>query len=155
MKDYINDSGFTCNVRYLSDAYAGKTYNLQYSVTPALHATDLLPTFYNLNLDLTIFGADIAIPLIAGFGPYAQAYQSYLTSHARTGDPNTYKKTFNIPSAITWPRPTDDGGDLLSGVLDAGDLGFQTISDGQTGRNRCYFWRGIADRVTELGGYAP
>lgn len=154
IKDLISESSFVCNVRVLSDAYAGKNYNLQYSVTPGLHATDLLPTFYNLNLDLDVFGNEVSVPLIPGFGSFSQAYQSYLTSHARTGDPNTFKKTLNVPPAITWPKPGATG-DKLTGVLDAGNLGFRTIEDGQTARSRCDFWVQVAAAVTSLGGYAP
>ncbi|KAL8820359.1 MAG: hypothetical protein Q9223_001408 [Gallowayella weberi] len=154
VKDLLAESGFLCNIRDLSDAYAGKNYNLRYSVTPGLHATDLLPTFYNLNLDLDIFGKNIPFPLIPGFGAFAQAYQSYLTSHARTGDPNVYKKTRNIPPAISWPKPGNSG-DSFTGVLNAGDLGFSIIEDGQTKRSRCGFWRDVAAAVTGLGGYAP
>ncbi|KAL8650968.1 MAG: hypothetical protein Q9210_003512 [Variospora velana] len=152
VKDFINEASFVCNVRYLSDAYAGKNYNLQYSVTPGLHAVDLLPTFYNLNLDL----GDINVPLIPGFGSFAQAYQSYLTSHARTGNPNTFKKTLNVPPAITWPKPGSSAdGDRFMGVLNAGDLGFSLITDAQTARSRCDFWVQVAAAVTSLGGYAP
>ncbi|KAL9578394.1 MAG: hypothetical protein Q9212_005744 [Teloschistes hypoglaucus] len=82
LKAVQQEANFVCYVRYLSDAYPNKHYNLQYSVTPALHATDLLPTFYNLNLDLDVLGQDVPFPLIPGFGSFAQAYQSYLTSHA-------------------------------------------------------------------------
>ncbi|KAL8715444.1 MAG: hypothetical protein Q9220_000778 [cf. Caloplaca sp. 1 TL-2023] len=154
LKGLLQESSFVCNVRYLSDAYAGKNYNLQYSVTPGLHATDLLPTFYNLNLDLSIFGQDVPFPIVPGFGSFAQAYQSYLTSHARTGDPNTYKKTLNIPPAIAWPKPGSSG-DAFTGVLNAGDLGFNLITDGQNARSRCDFWVQVAAAVTDLGGYAP
>ena len=154
LKDYIGENAFLCNVRYLTDAYDGKNYNLQYSVTPALHGTDLLPTFYNLNLELTLFGQDGPLPLIPGIGSFSQAYQSYLVSHARTGDPNTYKKASNIPPAITWPKPNTNG-DAISGVLNAGDLGFTTVTDSQTARSRCDFWRDVAAAVTALGGYAP
>lgn len=91
------------------------------------------------------------MPLIPGFGSFAQAYQSYLTSHARTGDPNTFKKTVNLPPAITWPKP-GTAGDKFSGVLDAGDLGFRLIEDGQTARGRCGFWVQVAAAVTGLGG---
>ena len=101
-KAFLGDSSFYCNIRYLTDAYNGKNYNLKYSVTPGVHATDLLPTFYNLNVDLSALSANLSIPLIPGFGSFAQAYQSYLVSHARSGDPNTYKKTVNVPPAITW-----------------------------------------------------
>lgn len=72
----LGDNSFQCNVRYLTDAYAGKTYNLQYSVTPGLHGTDLLPTFYDLNIDLTALDDNTSDPLIPGFGSFAQAYQS-------------------------------------------------------------------------------
>ena len=154
VKALIGDSSFQCNVRYLSSAYSGKTYNLQYSVTPALHATDLLPTFYNLNLDLATFGGELSVPLIPGFGSFAQGYQSYLVSHARTGDPNTYKKTVNIPVAITWPRP-DLSGDQINNILDANDLGFKVTYDGETTQSVCGFWEEVAAAVTDLGGYAP
>ncbi|KAL9627889.1 MAG: hypothetical protein Q9164_007458 [Protoblastenia rupestris] len=149
--DYVGESGFQCNVRFLTNAYDGKNYNLQYSATTGLHAVDLLPTFYNLNLDVSLLEA---FPLVPGFGSFAQAYQSYLTSHARSGNPNTYKKTFNIPPAITWPK-ANNAGDVISGVLDAGDLGFSIITDGQTARSRCDFWKDVAAAVTNLGGYAP
>ena len=154
VKALIGDSSFQCNVRYLSSAYSGKTYNLQYSVTPALHATDLLPTFYNLNLDLATFGGELSVPLIPGFGSFAQGYQSYLVSHARTGDPNTYKKTVNIPVVITWPRP-DLSGNQINNILDANDLGFKVTYDGETTQSVCGFWEEVAAAVTDLGGYAP
>ena len=101
-KALLGDSSFYCNIRYLTDAYNGKNYNLKYSVTPGVHATDLLPTFYNLNIDLSALGSALSIPIVPGFGPFAQASQSYLVSHARSGDPNIYKKTINIPPAIRW-----------------------------------------------------
>ncbi|KAL8685054.1 MAG: hypothetical protein Q9218_008000, partial [Villophora microphyllina] len=155
LKGVLQESSFVCNIRYLSDAYAGKNYNIQYSRTPGLHATDLLPTFYNLNLDLPVFGQDVPFPILPGFGNFAQAYQSYLTSHARTGDPNTYKKTINIPPAIHWPKQSGTGGDKFVRVLKAGDLGFGLLEDGQTARSRCDFWRNVQAAVTILGGYAP
>ncbi|KAL8930417.1 MAG: hypothetical protein Q9208_000601 [Pyrenodesmia sp. 3 TL-2023] len=155
LRDLIQEASFVCNVRTLSDAYAGKNYNLQYDVTPALHATDLLPTFFNLNLDLDLLGVP---PLSSpGFAGFSQAYQSYLVSHARTGDPNTFKKTINVPPAITWPKPGGIGGgdDAFTGVLNAGDLGFTLVEDRQTRRSRCGFWREVAAAVTGAGGYAP
>lgn len=150
VKSLLEEANFVCNIRYLSDAYAGKNYNLKYSVFPGQHAVDLLPTFYNLNLDLTAFGNSEPFPLIPGFGSFSQAYQSYLVSHARSGDPNTYKKTLNIPPAVTWPKPgtTDDA---FTGVLDAG-LVFRTVTDKQTARSRCDFWLQVAAALTNLGG---
>ena len=152
----IGDSSFLCHVRDLTDAYAGKTYNLQYSVTPGVHALDLLPTFYNLNLNLSILNdtATYPYPLIPLFKPFAQSYQSYLVSHARTGNPNTYAKVSNIPPAIHWPRPNTSG-DELTGVLNAGNTGFSVISDPETRETVCKFWREVAAAATDLGGYAP
>lgn len=156
IKAFLSESSFLCNVRALSDAYDGKNYNLDYQVTPALHATDLLPTFYNINLDLKAFGASWDIPLIPIFGQFAQTYQAYLVSHARTGDPNTYKKPLlNVPPAITWPK-ADNSGDAIKNVLSANDLGFgvSTITDTQTTKSRCDFWIEVAAALTDLGGYA-
>ena len=153
VKALLGDSSFYCNVRYLSDAYNGKNYNLQYSVTPGLHATDLLPTFYNLNIDLQTLAGDASIPLIPGFGSFAQAYQSYLVSHARSGDPNKYRKAINLPPAISWPKPGNTG-DALTGVLDATDIGFMLETDQDTRKSVCNFWIQVAAAVTNLGGYA-
>ncbi|KAL8645980.1 MAG: hypothetical protein Q9226_007059 [Calogaya cf. arnoldii] len=153
-KAFLGDSSFYCNVRYLTDAYKGKTWNLKYSVFPGLHATDILPTFYNLNLDLDSFGSLVPFPLVPGFGGFSQAFQSYLVSHARTGDPNTMRKRFSVPPTIAWPKP-NGGGDRVEGVLQAGNFGFGVVSDGQISRETCDFWQGVFEAVTREGGYLP
>lgn len=154
----VGEASFQCNVRFLTDAYNGRNYNIQYSVSPALHGTDLIPTFYDLNLDLSLLGQKTPFPLIPGFGNFAQAYQAYLVSHARTGDPNSFKKPLlNLPPGIAWPKPGNDG-DALTGVLNAGDLGFSLITDQQTKKSTCGFWRDVVAALTSLGGefiYAP
>ena len=153
---FLAESSFTCNVRTMSDAFDGKNYNMEYQVTPALHATDLLPTFYDINLDLSVLGSQWDISLIPIFGAFAQAYQAYLISHARTGDPNTYKKSLvNVPPAINWPK-ADNSGDSITNVLSPNDLGFgvSTITDTETTKSRCSFWLEVAAAVTSLGGYA-
>ncbi|KAL8945465.1 MAG: hypothetical protein Q9183_008082 [Haloplaca sp. 2 TL-2023] len=147
----LEAGSFLCNIRSLASAYPDKNYLLRYSVPPALHATDILPTFYNLNLNLSALPS---LPLIPGFGGFATSYQSYLTSHARTGDPNTFKRTLNVPPAIRWPKPGDSG-DAFTGVLDATAVGFRVVTDEQTRRSRCEFWTDVAAGVTSLGGYAP
>lgn len=144
----MEDSSIQCSIRYLSDAYKGKNWNLQYSATGGLHAVDVLPTFYNDNLDPNAF----QVQLPPGFGPFAQAYQSYLVSHARTGNPNTLKKTNGVPPAITWPQPGNTG-DALTNVLDATpDLSFTLITDNLTQESRCGFWKDVAAAETSLGG---
>lgn len=150
----VQDSSFTCNVRYLSDAYAGKNWNMQYSVTPAWHGTDLLPSFYDLNVGIAAFGGSVDIPLIPLFGGFADSYQSYMTSFARSGDPNTHRALFNIPDTIHWPKAIA-GEEQLAGVLDANDSGFRYVSDGQTAASSCGFWRDVSAGLTAYGGYAP
>lgn len=152
LKALLAESSFQCNIRYLTDAYDGKNYNIRYAVTPGLHAVDLLPTFYDLNIDLTALGQVTPFALIPGFGSFAQAYQSYLVSHARSGDPNQYAKVLNVPPAIHWPRPGNSGADVITDVLNAGDLGFSVVSDQQTKESVCGFWREVAATLTYLGG---
>jgi len=154
---FIGESSFQCNIRHLTDAYVGEaaTYNLLYAVTPGLHATDLLPLFYDISLDLPLFGNTEPFPLIPGFGSFAQAYQAYMVSHARSGDPNKFKKPLlNLPPGIRWPE-VDNQGEVMGGVLRAGDLGFSVTDDEQTGRARCGFWRDVMAAVTAAGGYVP
>ncbi|KAL8838672.1 MAG: hypothetical protein Q9176_004912 [Flavoplaca citrina] len=156
LHDVLNEAVFVCNIRYLSDAYKGKNYNLEYAVTPALHGTDLLPTFYNLNLNLDLFGRDVPFPIIPGFGGFSTAYQSYLTSHARSGDPNRFKKSVSIPPTITWPKAVVSAEkDGVERVLRAGSLGFGVKDDKQVSKSRCAFWTDVVAAVTRLGGYAP
>ena len=151
-KALLAESSFQCNIRYLTDAYDGKNYNIRYAVTPGLHGADLLPTFYDLNLDLKALGQTAPFALIPGFGSFAQAYQSYLVSHARSGDPNKYAKVLNVPPAIHWPKPGNSSADVITDVLNAGDLGFSVVSDGQTKESVCGFWREVAATLTNLGG---
>ena len=151
----LGDSSFLCNTRYLTDAYANSTWNLIYAIPPGLHGSDIIATFYDANIAFSVLGTEIDLPLIPFLGPFAKAYQSYLTSHARTGNPNTFKKTINIPSAIHWPQPGGLAGDVLSNVLRAGDTGFKVVEDAMTKRSVCKFWVDALRELTAYGGYAP
>ena len=77
-----------------------------------------------------------------------------MTSHARTGDPNSYRLGFNVPPAIGWPK-ADVSGDKVRNVLQAGNLGFNVIDDDQTLRDTCDFWIRTLAAAENLGGYAP
>ena len=101
-----------------------------------------------------MLGKLVNLPLIPGFGGFAQAYQSYLSSHARSGDPNTYRKKISLPPTVNWPK-AGSSGDRVEGVLEAGNLGFGVISDDQVGKETCAFWQEIAEAVTREGGYQP
>ena len=152
VKALVQDISFTCNTRYLSEAYAGVNYNLQYSVTPGWHATDLLPTFYNADVSLSAFGASVPFPLIPIFGGFAEAYQSYLVSHAMTGDPNSHRLIINVPPTIPWGHP-DASGNEITGVLNAGDLGFSYITDTENTQDVCDFWVQVEAAASAQGGY--
>lgn len=145
---FFRDLVFSCNIRALTDAYSGKNFNLQYSTIPYVHGADVIADFYYRGFDLDLY----QIPgLFDGYGDFAETYQSYLVSHARTGDPNTYRKSHKGFKAIPWPRPNNRG-DLLKGVLNTTDTGFEVITDEQTRRSTCRFWQEIAKELTELGG---
>ena len=43
-------------------------------------------------------------------------------------------------------------GNEITGVLNAGDLGFSIISDSQTEESVCSFWREVGAAITNIGG---
>ena len=145
---FFRDLVFSCNIRALTDAYSGKNFNLQYSTSPYSHAADVPAVFYYRGFDVDLY----QLPgLFDGYGDFAETYQSYLVSHARTGDPNTYRKSHKSFNTIRWPRPNSQG-DLVKGVLNTTDTGFEVITDEQTRRSTCSFWQKITKEITELGG---
>ena len=155
IKDFLRDSSFTSNTRFMTEAYAGKTYNMQYSVTPGWHATDLIPLFLNSYVDIDALNDTLAVPILPIIGSFFEAYQSYFTSHARTGDPNSYAKLINIPPAIPWSKVTSTSSEYYTDVLDAGDLGFSYTTDEQNAKSAADFWMQVQAAVTNAGGYAP
>jgi len=71
-----------------------KVYGAVFDIGEGNHGTDLLLTFYQPN---TNFGA-VAEKIDPSIPALAKKWQSYLISHARTGNVNTYK----APSAPEW-----------------------------------------------------
>ena len=149
----VRDSSFTCNARFLAESYIGKTYSMQYSITPGWHATDLLAPFWSTGISTSPLGnaLQLALPLFSGF---AFAYKSYITSFVRSGNPNSKRAIINIPPTINW-NTANPAGEKVSNVLNAGDLGFSTISDDKNLKSYCDFWVDFEKKVTELGGYTP
>jgi carboxylesterase type B len=84
LTDLVQGSSLGCNVRYLTQAFAGKTYNMQYSKARGTHGADILPTFYSKQNTLTALVGVInpAVPVIA------KSMQAYFNSYITTGDPN-------------------------------------------------------------------
>ncbi|KAK4180096.1 putative esterase and lipase [Triangularia setosa] len=158
--DFTRDSCFTCHIRHLTESFGdSKVWNMQYSVFPGQHATDLIPTFFSTAYtsdtfldDLAIFFVPVLGALVAGI---STAMQSYFASYITTGNPNTSRKMFNIPPAVRWDHPISGRGQKIMGVLDVGDWGMLTVSDDKNPKTPCDFWRGFAAAVTALGGYSP
>ena len=148
-KALFGDVIFLCNIRALTEAYTGKNFNLQYSTTPYTHSADFAATFDFPGFDLDLIGSfsSSSVPDEA----FCQSYQSYLVSHAQSGNPNTYRKSFGRFETIRWPRP-DNQRDALRRVLNVTDAGFEVVTDEETRKSTCRFWERIAMEVTELGG---
>lgn len=138
LRDIFQHTVFTCNVRYMTEAYKGKTYNLQFARGAGTHGSDITPTFFT---SAGLFGGQSA--------KISQQYQSYLISHARTGDPNSMK----IDGIIEWPKV--EWGPSLKPVLNVTDLGFTLIADDKTTAVDCDFWKDVMAALTVGGGYSP
>jgi carboxylesterase type B len=162
----IRDSTFTCNTRQLYEAYKDRSiglYMMQYdflaSKNYALHASDLLPTFWNGEMDTAKLFEDLlhlepllaeAVAFAFDHSGYAPAYQSYFASHAVFGDPNTARRWNTMP----WPNATDNGQEVtdvmetrFSAILDFFDG--QTVDQVNT-RASCDFWLQVAFWITNL-----
>lgn len=156
----LRDSSFTCNIRHLNDALGDdRVYNMQYSVSPGWHGSDLFAVFYNSRFSSgdwsQVLAALVFLPAGILYSGISWALQSYLTSYAITGDPNRRKATWNLPPAVRWGRPDSGRGEEVRGVLNVGNWFYSTVNDGQMPRAACDFWREFASAVTLSGGYAP
>lgn len=132
----------------------------------AIHASDLLPTFFHRGVDiagilhkcqnLTEARAQI---VGAYFNSYARSYLSYLKSHALTGDPNKY----HVPQLrrIRWPLATTNPGDNHDKVRQVLEPYLPTLpyvqppfsvapEDLVNTARICGFWNEIAADITEI-----
>lgn len=134
LADYVTESTFTCHNRLLADAYIGKVYTVEYGVAPATHGADQGPTFFN-----PLAGRNWAIP--ADIMPERTAYQSYLVSFAKTGDPNSFRNS----ATIEWPLSKIQSG-RVTGVLNYKRSvgvqinGFTVSEDKGEDTERCGLW---------------
>ncbi|KAH8176833.1 carboxylesterase family protein [Sarocladium implicatum] len=167
LEDLLRDASMTCNIRYLTEAIgSSRVWAMQYSVKPGWHATDLIPLFYNDDdfdmSSLTTFLASV-LRLVTGIfmRGLSRAYQSYVTSYVRTGDPNTHRlslwENLPYPGTTKWRHPQllSSGKAGLGRVLDV-DYGllstFTEIEDGQMPMVKCGFWPKFAMAATVAGG---
>ena len=189
----IRDSSFTCNTRQLFDAYQplipNSTYMLYYNVewkalgkvyVPANHGTDLLPTFWNADVQFAKFietaaasfgvKLPIGVPTILAkfFAILAPNYQSYLAAHAVFGDPNkgSFKKhswpaatTTTTATKITGPTSTTTS--IISEVSNVQQVltnvvqHFKLVVDDINTSGACDFWLDIAAQVDPVGKGDP
>jgi carboxylesterase type B len=152
LRAVVRDSSFTCHPRYLSDAYSGKTWNMQYSLFPGWHATDLLATFWTKHFGSTIVGAAFE-GLIPNIGGISTAYISYINSFVKTGDPNKLSAKTNDPPAIHWPHP-DLSQENVTDVLDVYH-DYTLVADSEMPLQDCNFWKDFIAAATINGGYVP
>ena len=139
-----NHGTFLCATRYIADAYKGKVYNMVFSQGAGTHGSDIGATFYAPNALMDLFRP--------GYAKIASSYQSYLISHARSGDPNKYRIT---TGTIDWPKVTY--GPSFSNVLNVTDNGFALIKDEANTESDCGFWTKTLEELTKEEGmlYAP
>lgn len=155
----IRDLSFTCNTRVLYDAYHNnaKTYMMQYNVGSAeglaFHAADLIPLFWNGEFDfLSILKKLLPkVPEIVLRGLLiivrfeAPRYQSYFTSHAINGDPNSNSKPH-------W-KPAQNDSNYVKQVMEVTGnlLGFfnPKFTDVINTNKACDFWKQAASNITD------
>ena len=160
LKDVVRDSSMTCNVHYLTAAYGhGSVWNMQYSVSPGWHATDLVAVFNNPRRAASaswdkVFSEYLLLPVNLLFAGISTAVQSYLVSYVTSGDPNTNRAIVNMPPAIQWRHPEDKAGKLTR-VLNVGNLLVTEVEDDQVVAEACNFWREGYAAVVAEGGYVP
>jgi hypothetical protein len=169
----IQDSSFTCNTRFIFDAYSAAkpptpAYMMHYGFGEdygyAVHAADLMPTYWNQDItDTTFFNFinDTISPGIAAwkanlayheFSLLSPTYQSYLASFATVG----YPTAAGTDTPYWYPAKPEDGGDKLKNVMDVGwgllsyfDNGFV---DPQNSEKICSFWRNMSSWVEAAVG---
>src|SRR5436190_17192338 len=134
-------------------------YDFLASLNIALHATDLLPTFWNIEMDTAKMFEDLlglnrflakAIALVFDVSGYAPGYQSYFVSHAVSGDPNSARRWNTVP----W-YPASDNGQDVTNVMETQFSAFFNFFNGRTVDHinthaACDFWIDVAFRITNL-----
>lgn len=143
---HVSEGSFTCHNRLIADAYPGKVYTVHYAVPPAGHGFDQIGTFFNP-------ASPQNAALTTGEKEGRAAFQSYLTSFARSGDPNMFR---NVKQTIPWPLTTGIEGVTLRDTLTVDSLvgkgGFRLADDGLQVKERCKFWSDVQVSVEKSLG---
>jgi hypothetical protein len=170
VSDVIRDSTFTCNTRYLYNAYnaTAAAYMMQYSFLglfgAAKHASDLLPTFWHRGFDVSTFLArymclarPVAAVAEALIDSMAPGYQEYLASFAVFGHPNhgagTGGDDDDDDRRPEWrPARVSADGERLQRVLNVQLAPFfdNDFTDTINTHATCEFWLEMAYNVSRL-----
>jgi len=167
MENLIRDSTFTCSTRDLYNAYKSKAWMMQYdflsSFNEAVHSADLLPAFWNSDVNITglieTYGnipswiASIITPILTR---YAAAYQSYFASHAISGNPNSQRNG----DTVEWVIGSDNGNEVTD-VLETsiGDPKFgypffiAATVDKINSKDICDFWKDVALNISKFAPF--
>lgn len=79
-------------------------------------------------------------------GTFAPTFRAYLTSHARSGDPNTFK----MEGSPEWP-PVKPG-PVFNDKLEGGHTSFKLIEDKTNAAENCKVWADSMAAVTNVKG---
>jgi hypothetical protein len=135
MSMYSTENSFTCHNRLVANAYAGKTYSVEYAVGTATHGSDQSATFIN---PTTVSAESI---------PVRTAFQSYFVSFIRSGDPNKFRNK----ETIEWPLTTGFDKEMLGNVLrfeqPIGPKGSRLEDDPRQSKDRCQFWTDVQKAI--------
>jgi carboxylesterase type B len=166
-KAMIQDVMFTCNTRFVYDAVARQglpVYLMDYAFFEkegaAVHATDLLPTFWNSNTDTFVVAARIHdllpnIPVSVINNTYLKVlknqvrspYQRYLVNYAVNGVPS------NNNNPVKWKAPSVTGGGMLANVMKVTGLPFNYFQNGYQDptnpKTTCQFWATMANDLVQ------
>ncbi|MCJ1400586.1 hypothetical protein MMC11_003792 [Xylographa trunciseda] len=169
----IQDSTFVCNTRQLFNAYSQintpvymMNYHFLANEGKAVHASDLLPTFYNKDMDVAALLCNwpawivnsIIKPNIAA---YARSYASYLTSYTIFGNPN--EGASGGAAKVHWPPATTSAdGNYVQNVLEpywAGEIPGKpwfrlATQDTINTKDVCGYWDKVAQQIMSAPGVA-
>jgi hypothetical protein len=160
LADMIQGAAFTCNVRYLTQAFPGKTYNMQYSKGRGTHGSDILSTFYSKQSPLTnligVINSDIP--------PIGKKLQSYFSSYIVKGDPNmnigaitSFSEGISAlnpfkATELKMTRPANPNGAIFN-ILDISRKE-KYVDDIATSAEQCNSWSDVMAVATNVLGYA-
>jgi len=149
LMSFIRDSAFTCNARFLSQAYPTKSWNMVYGEYPGWHAVDLLSLFYRADMMI----GNYSVSLAPGVSAMSKSYQAYFVSHAITGDPNKLVLSLlqgkGVPTPA-WPSPPTLQGENIGNILFAGNSSFRLGDDSNLPKSKCDYLQSFQAKAAKL-----